>query len=462
MIFNPRVSDIRWAYVLRLIHGELTKRKFHRRTCIMKKKLKFNTKFSASLMLLGNIANPSYSMEYEPHHIEMSKIVMGTGDLHSLVDANIKIPEEPGEAKKDAVDKAFRAPFKLLDRAAELGINTFDTASIYAQSEEILREWLDRRTEKKQVYVIIKGGFFEEDEKTKIDKKGDKYNSRLTGSPTEIKQKVEEEIEGSLNRLRVTETDKNKKDNVSFIFLTHRDDVSVKNGKIEDREKNTIENIAKGLADIELFKNNPPIFGLSNLSKERAQEFLDVTTAKTELNKLVPIIFSPYFSLMEMIGGYSYPGTIQVTHNDMNLEKEAYLPNLKVMTYSPLGGYGKLCTTWKWEKAKEDASKETEYLRGFHDAIFHKDNEQRLDRAKAVARKIVEDKGISCEPDQVLNAYVLAHSRVDHMIIGPLNEAQLNRSVESLKIAKILKDNDLLDYLYSGKDETRFLNNVLK
>ena len=198
------------------------------------------------------------------------------------------------------------------------------------------------------------------------------------------------------------------------------------------------------------------------MSKERAQEFLNVITAKTELNKLVPMIFSPYFSLMEMLGGYSYPGTIQVTHNDMNLEKDVYLPKLKVMPYSSLGGYGKLCTKWDWEKAKEDASKETEYLRGFHDAIFHKDNEQRLDRAKSVARKIVADKGISCEPDQILNAYVLAHSRVDHMIIGALSEAQLNRSVESLKIAKILQNNDLLDYLYSGKDETHFLNNVLK
>ncbi|MBK8204216.1 MAG: aldo/keto reductase [Bdellovibrionales bacterium] len=49
-------------------------------------------------------------------------------------------------------------------------------------------------------------------------------------------------------------------------------------------------------------------------------------------------------------------------------------------------------------------------------------------------------------PDQVANAYVLAHQRADFLIIGPRTLDQLKRTVSTLEFSKLLTQDDL-DFL---------------
>lgn len=58
-------------------------------------------------------------------------------------------------------------------------------------------------------------------------------------------------------------------------------------------------------------------------------------------------------------------------------------------------------------------------------------------------------------PDQVANAYVLAHPRADFLIIGPRTLVQLKRTVSALELSKMLTRDDL-DFLYDNSKIPEF------
>ena len=191
--------------------------------------------------------------------------------------------------------------------------------------------------------------------------------------------------------------------------------------------------------------------GLSNWETDRIDESQKVVSKDKRLSR--PMLNSPYFSLLEMSPKVSiHSGGVQVKHVDMmdaNFQK-----GIKIMPYSPLGGFGGVSVIEHgWEKAKEIAwelkKKDDRYWGHVYDAIFHEENEQRYKRVVKFTEDFNRKNGSSYTVDQMMNAYVLAHPRTDFLALGPLSVKQLKRTVGALELAKKLKSDDL-DYLYKN------------
>lgn len=75
----------------------------------------------------------------------VSRIVFGTDRLHGR-----RLPLLPSRSLQ-------RQAFSLLDRAFELGCNTFDTARIYWDSERTLGAWIRTRRNRDEIVVVSKG-----------------------------------------------------------------------------------------------------------------------------------------------------------------------------------------------------------------------------------------------------------------------------------------------------------------
>lgn len=97
----------------------------------------------------------------------------------------------------------------LLDRATELGINTFDCAKEYGHAQEVLGRWLSTRTDREQLVIETKGCHplaFK-----------DYAKSRVT------KEALDADLAESLEQLHTSYVD---------IYMLHRDDPDVPAGDI--------------------------------------------------------------------------------------------------------------------------------------------------------------------------------------------------------------------------------------
>lgn len=74
-----------------------------------------------------------------------SRLVLGTAQLGM----KYGIANTSGAPAKDEA-------FAILDAALEGGINTFDTAAAYGESEGVLGAWIGSRAAKKDIYIITK------------------------------------------------------------------------------------------------------------------------------------------------------------------------------------------------------------------------------------------------------------------------------------------------------------------
>ena len=94
--------------------------------------------------------------------------------------------------------------------------------------------------------------------------------------------------------------------------------------------------------------------------------------------------------------------------------------------------------------------------------ISTRKNEKRYHRAQEVLQKLNDlSHGQNYTLDQLLNAYVLAHPRVDLLAVGPLKPEHLRRTVQSLSLADRLKTYPaLLDYLYNGTNQQDAFRNL--
>lgn len=336
----------------------------------------------------------------------ISKLIMGTDHLG-------KIPNEK--------------TLEVLDEAVRLGINTFDTAPIYTDSiEKRLAAWLISQ-QRPDLYVITKGGF-------PRDLGPGTYYSRLVGSSEKIAANVFEELKKS--RARYIE-------NIT-IYLMHRDDVDFKFYQRVDRPQTPVKTILEALSMPALRKKYLMV-GLSNWETARVDESQALARANPELVR--PVCNSPYFSLLEMGAVTIHSGGVQVKHEEMM--NPDFQSGVKLMTYSPLGGFSIFSKSW--EVAKENArqlkNQHDRYWGNVYEAIFHDANEKRFKRAVEFTAEFNARHGTSYTLDQIANAYILAHPRTDFLIIGPRSIEQLRRTVQALEIAKLLTDKDL-DYLY--------------
>jgi aryl-alcohol dehydrogenase-like predicted oxidoreductase len=227
----------------------------------------------------------------------------------------------------------------------------------------------------------------------------------------------------------------------------HRDDVDYQDYQRVQKVQIPVATIIEALSDPTL-RSHYQMIGLSNWETPRVDASQQVARARPEL--LRPVCNSPYFSLFEMGPVTIHSGGVQVTHADMLNRR--FQPGVKLMTYSPLGGFSIVRPGWKPAKDRALALKNARdrYWGHAHDALFHEANAQRYRRAVAFTERFNAAHHTTYTLDQVLNAYVLAHPRTDFLVIGPRTIADLHRTVESLELARRLSPADL-EFLHSGR-----------
>jgi aryl-alcohol dehydrogenase-like predicted oxidoreductase len=346
--------------------------------------------------------------------LKISRLIMGTDHLG-------KIPHEQAVA--------------VLNEAVAQGINMFDTAPIYVNSiEDQLGQWLKVQN-RDDLYVITKGGF-------PFDIGPGSYESRLKGNKDQIVSNVKEEIEGSSQRLngRIS------------IYLMHRDDLDFSNYNKINRKFTPARNILEALSHPDI-KEKFMMLGLSNWLPERIEEARRAALENPQL--VMPIVSSPYFSILEMSSVTIHSGGVQVYHREMM--NPEFQKGIKMMTYSPLGGFSIFSKTWKEAKshALDLKNQGDRYWGHVYDSLFHDSNEARFRRVNEFTDGFNFAHKSNYTPDQVANAYVLAHQRADFLIIGPRTLDQLKRTVSALELSKMLTQDDL-DFLYDNSKTPEF------
>ncbi len=348
----------------------------------------------------------------------------------------VEISEKPGVSRKLSrlilgTDHLGKIPgartLEVLNEALRLGINAFDTAPIYTDSIETrLADWL-KTTGRSDLYVITKGGF-------PRDLGPGTYYSRLAGTRQQTMANISQELRKS----------RAKFDRQICIYLMHRDDADFRDYRKVERPPAPVRTIFEALSD-PMLKREFLMVGVSNWETHRVEEAIKLAGNHPEL--VGPVCNSPYFSLLEMGPVTIHSGGVQVKHEEM-MDPD-FQKGVKLMTYSPLGGFS--IFSKGWETARENALQlkisQDRYWRNVHDAIFHEANERRFRRAEEFRKRFNGKHGTSYTLDQLANAYVLAHPRTDFMIIGPRTVEQLRRTVQSLELAKMLTPEDL-DFLH--------------
>jgi len=222
-------------------------------------------------------------MEYRTiEHVDkpISKIVFGC--------ANAMMTSKPKTFQWGEV-------FHLLDEALEAGINTFDTAENYGESEIVLGKWINKRKVRDKVVIITKG----------CHPKG--YN-RVT--PEELKK----DLKQSFRRLRTDYID---------IYMLHRDssDADI---------KGLLQVLNKYLKDKKI-----GAIGVSNWTHERIEEANKIA----EQNGLRGFtVSSPNFGPAKQIVSPWGDGCVSISGAENESARRWYEENqIPVLAYSCLG-----------------------------------------------------------------------------------------------------------------------------
>jgi aryl-alcohol dehydrogenase-like predicted oxidoreductase len=416
-----------------------------------------------------------------------SRLIMGTDHL---AQANWS-----GENQPQPTEEMI---FRVLDEAVKNGMNVIDTSPIYVGNiENLVGKWLKLRREAiksdnfyadpslnpdRKIYVISKAGFpfdlyyskelpagtHSEELLKALREKGIlsatstnnqsarlnnvppySYASRLYGDLDQIVARLLEEVGHTVSNLGQPPD----------VLLMHRDDGDIVDGKEIARHKTSVETIMKALSSSPL-ADKFKILGWSNWEVGRIAESL--VLSDTNPNYKRPIFNSPYFSLLEERGKQTIHslGT-EVEHPELVghrilREKSGYLDGIFLSPYSPLGGFSILDRPW--EAAKADAERKFRdgdaYWRHVYQTIFTPENEMRYQRALAFTKKLNSQYRANYTIDQVMNAYALAHKRLDFVTVGPISVEQVQRTVAALPLSKIFTPNDL-EHLYHIENSER-------
>ena len=289
----------------------------------------------------------------------------------------------------------LEASIDLLDEVLELGCNSFDTAHVYAggQAERVLGEWMERRGNREEVFILSKGAHHNADRK------------RVTTFD------IMSDLSDSLARLKTDYID---------LYLLHRDDPDVPVGLIvetlnEHREAGRIH-----------------AFGGSNWTTDRIAQANAYADSKGITRFAAS---SPNFSLAEQVEE-PWAGCLSLSGPQGEEARRWYSDcQMPVFTWSTLaqGFFAGRLRRENFEEMEEELSSSCVH------AYCYDQNFDRLDRAYRLA----EEKGKTVP--QIALAFVLNQPLNIHTLIGCASGDELRANLEALEIGLTREEIEWLD-----------------
>ena len=268
-----------------------------------------------------------------------------------------------------------------LDAYIEAGGNTLDTGRFYGggAAEKILVKWLDRTGLRKKLLFTSKAGHYFVNEK----------NEHFPEVPRVKPECITEDLNFSLNHLGLDHFD---------VFMMHRDNLEVPVAPLIDRlEEHHKEGKIRA-------------YGLSNWTMPRVKEAMEY--AKSKGYQGITTV-SPSYSLAT-VHTPRWKGC-EYVNDDYALAFKG--SEVTILPWGSQGG-GYFSETWTPENAPA----------GFVDCYFNKENEEKLKRAKELAKKY------NAIPVNIALAYLLNQGLPIAPIIGPRNPGELATTLKALEI----------------------------
>ncbi len=297
----------------------------------------------------------------------ISKIVFGC--------ANSMMMTQPNLLKQ-------RNVFGLLDAALAAGINTFDSAENYGDSEIVLGKWIRKRKIRNQVVIITKG-------------------CHPHGKPRVTPEALKEDLEQSFKRLQTDYID---------IYMLHRDHPDA--------------DIPAIIEVLNEYHNEGKIgaFGASNWNHDRIAE----ANAYAAEHDLIPfIVSSPNFGPAAQVEDPWGGGCVSISGLENKDARKWYEENaISVFAYSCLGRgmfSGKVKTT-DLESGKAQLDKFA--VKGY----WCRENIERLGRMEEIAKKR------NCSVAQISLAYIMQQKFEAFPIVTISNINRIAENVQAVNI----------------------------
>ncbi len=262
----------------------------------------------------------------------------------------------------------------LLDKAMELGLNVFDSARMYGESERVIGEYIRSHGPRDRYFVISKGCH-------------PSLISRLN------KKQLVRDMEKSLKTLDIGYID---------LYFLHRDD-----------HKCDLEEIIETLHDY-MVQGKIKAYGVSNWKKDRIEEFNRICQSKgyplcaavSNNFTLVPWVHDPW-------GGGE--GCVSISKDQAEIDFMVE-NNLPLYDYSPLGrGF----LTGR-DVSELDSSAKRAYV--------SEDNLRRLTRIKEIAKELNLD-----VPSLTL-AYLANHKMNVYPVVSTSSPARLEKNFQAMQV----------------------------
>ena len=280
---------------------------------------------------------------------------------------------------------------EVLSCAVENGINVFDTARVYGESEKTLGKWLATQ-KRSDIIVETKCCHFDmETSADRVDRESALYDIKI-----------------SLDMLKTDYVD---------VLLLHRDNPQKDVGEIISFMNEIID------------KGYTRIIGVSNWRVQRIKE----ANAYAESHKLKKFcVSSPHYGLATFEGDSYGHGCISVSGKNAGAEREFYLKEqMPLFCYSSLAG-GLFSGKYTSEEIKRSVA-DGERI------FFTYDNAERLRRAEILA----EEKKVCVS--EIALGWILSDKMNTFAITGSSSEKHILKNIRSARISLSDKERDWLN-----------------
>ena len=332
--------------------------------------------YNIELLMREEKQKGRFELEMEYREIQyvskpISKIIFGC--------ANAKMMQRPGIFQKKEV-------FNLLDGALDAGINTFDTAENYGDSELVLGKWMKQHKTRDKIIIMTKG-------------------CHPHGMPRVTVEALKEDLEQSFRRLGTEYID---------IYLLHRDH--------PDADVKAIVEVLNEYYQA----GRIGAFGASNWTHERIEEANKYAMSKD----LIPFsVSSPNFGPAVQIEDPWGGGCVSISGEEGVQARKWYAENnMPVFAYSCLGRglfSGKVKSA-DLEQGREQLDKYA--IKGY----WCSENLERLARIERIAKER------RCSVSQVALAWILQQDMQTFSIVTISGVGRIKENVEAvnLKLSK--------------------------